>query len=189
MLSLWSFSYLFSFDDGDRSRTLAHDDIRVRQEHFDDSVTSEEPESEDEPDEATEDIELESIEEQDDDDATNVYLSQLDALNQFCESLLKNYEYFLYGEDTSQCEAFHFVCNCHYVKGTACGFDQYKMRKTHAAFHWMESQQDKFDNVPLSFPQRWEKELISQFKLAIVNSYSPNAKKSNITNTNTNTNS
>ena len=184
VISSDNFFSLFSFSDGDNSRTLRHDQIRIRREHFDDSETSEEVS------ESVESSTDETEETSDDEnDPSNVYLAQLKILNDFAGTLLKNYEYFLFGEDTSQCEAFHFVCNCHYVKGIACSFAQYKMRKTHAAFHWIESQQDKYDNVPLSFPQRWELELIAEFKLAISKSYSPNAEKSLRSKLRNNTNS
>lgn len=107
--------------------------------------------------------EVRQLEGKEDGDPDDVYVFYLRALSLFASKLLKNYVYFLNGADTSQCEAFHFICNAHYPKGSSCSFGLYKMKKTHAAFDWNETQLDKFEHRSPSMPQHWEKDLINDF--------------------------
>jgi hypothetical protein len=124
-----------------------------------------------------------------------VYLFYLNALSKYTGTLLNNFEFFLYGADTSQCEAFHFVCNGHYAKGTTCSFDQYVMKKTHAAFDWIETQRCKYEGLlfmawlffilllgrEISFPQVWEIELLSEFTESLTAQFSPTEKNKSTT--------
>jgi hypothetical protein len=183
--------------DGDYSPSVKHEDIRFRTPHDDENGSSTEIGEEDEEESAPQSSEDDQgdveevlseteMESETDDPEVAEYLLYLEALKLFALTLTKNHEFFLNGEDTSECEAFHTVCNTHYTKGVACSYGQYVMRKTHAAFDWIETQLDTFHGTPLCCPQRWELELIEEFEQALTKAFTPKKKK--LTNNNADNN-
>ena len=182
--------YKFSFSDGsgDVQERIHGSKIQERRSHEDSSVElrseedcSEEDSSDDDEEESSSyeekeeegEVEGEMPEEQasihDQVETKNYYEK---ALKEFLVSLMKNYEYFINGKTTSDTESFHNVCNQYYPKSLSISFPQYVMRKTFAAFDWMEMRSTRklrksSEKSPKKPRQAWQLRILEKFNIRI----------------------